>query len=42
MSYVSIAVFDLESFSNDALLDALDAACTRPPACAPDRPSSTR
>jgi hypothetical protein len=42
MSYETITVFSLVPFSNDTVLDALDTACTRPPARTPDRPSSTR
>src|ERR1700682_5634256 len=42
MPYGIIAIFDQTPFSNDALLDALDAACARPPTRTPDRPSSTR
>jgi hypothetical protein len=42
MSYGIIAVFNRTPFSNDNLLNILDTASTRPPARAPDTPSSTR
>jgi hypothetical protein len=46
MLYGISAVLDQLPFSNDAVLDALDVdaqdAGTRPPALAPDNPSSTR
>jgi len=46
MLYGISAVFDQLPFSNDAVLDALDVDAhdvgTRPPALAPDTPSSTR
>jgi len=42
MSYEVIVIFNLKPFSSDCALDALETACTRPPARAPDRPLSTR
>jgi hypothetical protein len=42
MLYGISAVLDRVSFSNDAVVDVLDATSTRPPARTPDRPSSTR
>ena len=42
MLYEIIAADDQISFLNDTVLNASDAASTRPPARAPDRPSSTR
>jgi hypothetical protein len=41
MSY-EIAVFILKPFSSTSLMNILETACTRPPARAPDEPSSTR
>jgi hypothetical protein len=42
MLYGNIAVFDQTPIFNIALFNALDAAFARPPARAPDSPSSTR
>jgi hypothetical protein len=40
MSYGIIAVFGQMPFSNDNALNVLDTASTRPPARAPDAPST--
>jgi hypothetical protein len=42
MLYGIIAVFDQMPFSNDAVWNAVDAACAQPPTRTPDRPLSTR
>jgi hypothetical protein len=42
MLYGIIAAVEQISFFNDTVLNASDAASARPPARAPDRPSSTR
>ena len=42
MSYAVSAVFNQMPFLNNAELSLLDTTSTRPPARAPDTPSSTR